>query len=105
MGEPDNRQDLDGDEQDQSEAFDEDNFDAADPGFDVADMKTFEEIPDVLDVTARAGDDDDDEALIAEELDDDDIIELELDAEEVDDDALEGEADIEYAAGEDIEEL
>lgn len=93
----DGRQDLDGDEQDQSETFDEENFDAADPGFDVADMKTFEEIPEVLDVTAREGDADDNAALIAEELDDDDIIELELEAEEVDDAALEGQADIDDA--------
>jgi len=91
----DGRQDLDGDEQDQSEVFDEENFEAADPGFDFGDMKTFEENPEVLDLTARLGDADDDEALIAEELDDDDIIELELEAEEVDDAALEGQADIE----------
>lgn len=82
--EPDNSQDFDGDEQDQSEAFDEDNFDAADPGFDTADMKTMDEQPDVLDVTARAGDEDDDDAAIGEELDDDEIIELEAQYEDAD---------------------
>lgn len=88
----DGRQDFDGDEQDQAETFDEDNFDASDPGFDTAEMRTFEEIPDVLDVTSRAGDDDDDEALIGEELDDDDIIEIELDSDatDIEDDDLRG---------------
>ena len=57
----DGRQDLDGDEQDQSEVFDEENFEAADPGFDFGDMKTFEENPEVLDLTARLGDADDDD--------------------------------------------
>jgi hypothetical protein len=80
----DGRQDFDGDEQDQAETFDEDNFDASDPGFDTSEMRTFEEIPDVYDVTTRQGDADDDEALIGEELDDEDIIEIELDAEDGD---------------------
>ena len=76
-----------GDEQDKAEVYDEDNFDDADPGFDFAEMKTFEEIPDVFDVTARADDSDEDESLIGEELDDEDIIEIELDTEDEDEDA------------------
>ncbi|WP_066682605.1 hypothetical protein [Caulobacter sp. CCH9-E1] len=42
-------------------------------------FRTFEELPDVLDVTQAEGDADDEDALIAEELDDDEIIELEQD--------------------------
>lgn len=47
------------DEQDQSEVFDEDNYDDADPGSDTSDFKTFEELPEVLDVTQADGDADD----------------------------------------------
>lgn len=43
-------------------------------------MRTFEELPDVLDVTQVEGDADDDDALIAEDLDDDEIIALEREA-------------------------
>jgi hypothetical protein len=43
------------DEQDQAEVFDEDNFD------EDGDFKTLEELPDVLDVTHREGDGDEDE--------------------------------------------
>lgn len=77
----------DWDEQDQSEVFDEDN--QVDGG---GEMRTFEELPDVLDVTHAVGDDDDEAALIAEELDDDEIIRLESDAELADfeDDDLAG---------------
>ena len=69
----------DRDDQDQSEVFDEDNqnLDSAEEGGN--DMRTFEELPDVLDVTSAVGDDDDDDALIAEDLDDDEIIALEAD--------------------------
>ena len=76
------------DEQDGAEVFDEDNQNLDNGG----DMRTLEELPDVLDVTHAAGDDDDDEALIGEELDDDEIIELEADAAEADfeDDDLAG---------------
>ena len=70
--------DVDGrDDQDGAEAFDEDTIGLDGVGEDDGgEMKTFEELPDVLDVTAAAGDADDDEALIAEDLDDDQIIEL-----------------------------
>jgi len=73
--------DSDWDGQDGAEVYDEDNQNLENGG----DMRTLEELPDVLDVTHAAGDDDDDEALIAEELDDDDIIRLEADAAEADD--------------------
>lgn len=68
------------DEQDQSEVFDEDNQSLDGAGDADAEMRTFEELPDVIDVTSAVGDADDEAALIAEELDDDDIIELESDA-------------------------
>jgi len=75
--------DLEGDwdGQDQSEVFDEDNQSLDGAGDMDAEMRTFEEMPDVLDVTSAVGDSDDDAALIAEELDDDEIIELEADGE------------------------
>ena len=59
--------------QDGAEAMDDDVI-----GRD-GEFRTFEELPDVLDVTQAEGDADDDDALIAEELDDDEIIELEQD--------------------------
>lgn len=71
----------DWDDQDQSEVFDEDNQNLDGAGGRGNDMRTFEELPDVLDVTSAVGDDDDDDALIAEELDDDEIIALEADEE------------------------
>lgn len=55
------------DDQEQSEVFDEDNFDEADAGAPTNEFKTFEEIPDVLDVTSADGDGDE------EDLDDLDI--------------------------------
>jgi hypothetical protein len=71
----------DWDGQDQSEVFDEDNQNPDSAGGAGNEMRTFEELPDVIDVTAAEGDADDDAALIAEELDDDEIIQLESDAE------------------------
>ena len=71
----------DWDGQDQSEIFDEDNQNEDEAGGPGNELRTFEELPEVLDVTSAVGDADDDEALIAEELDDDDIIRLESDAE------------------------
>lgn len=56
------------DEQDQSEVFDEDNYDAAD-GPPTNEFKTFEELPDVLDVTSAVGDAEDDEDIGAESVD------------------------------------
>ena len=70
------------DEQDQSEVFDEDNFDPADAGAPTNEFKTFEELPDVLDVTQAEGDADD------EEFDEDDLdLDEELSAEGVEPDA------------------
>lgn len=59
------------DEQDGAEAMDDDVI-----GKD-GEFRTFEELPDVLDVTQAEGDEDDDDALIGEDLDDDEIIDLE----------------------------
>ena len=61
------------DGQDSAEAMDDDVI-----GKD-GEFRTFEELPDVLDVTQAEGDEDDDDALIAEELEDDEIIALEED--------------------------
>jgi hypothetical protein len=59
--------DYEPDEQDQSEVFDEDNLDPTDPGRVTNEFKTFEELPDVIDVTSAAGDADE------EDFDEDDI--------------------------------
>jgi hypothetical protein len=68
----------DRDEQDQSEVFDEDNQNLDGDGrVSNGEMRTFEELPSVIDLTSAEGDDDDDDALIGEELDDDEIIALE----------------------------
>jgi hypothetical protein len=70
------------DEQDQSEVFDEDNFDPADAGAPTNEFKTFEELPDVLDVTQAEGDADE------EEFDEDDLdLDDELSAEGIEPDA------------------
>lgn len=89
MTPPDMDNDWDG--QDGAEVYDEDNQNLENGG----DMRTLEELPDVFDVTRAAGDDDDEEALIGEELDDDEIIDLEADAAEADyeDDDLVGRFD------------
>ncbi|HYD27872.1 hypothetical protein [Brevundimonas sp.] len=55
------------DDQEQSEVFDEDNFDEADAGAPTNEFKTFEDLPEVLDVTSADGDGDE------EDLDDTDI--------------------------------
>jgi hypothetical protein len=59
------------DEQDGAEAMDDDVI-----GKD-GEFRTFEELPDVLDVTQAEGDEDDEDALTAEDLDDDQIVDLE----------------------------
>lgn len=59
------------DGQDGAEAMDDDVV-----GRD-GEFRTFEELPDVLDVTQAEGDADDDDALIGEDLDDDEIVALE----------------------------
>lgn len=49
------------DDQDQSEAFDEDNVDASETGGVTNEFRTFEEMPDVLDVTSADGDADEED--------------------------------------------
>jgi len=49
------------DEQDQAEAFDEDMLDGDDRAYNALEPRTFEELPDLLDVTQAAGDADEDE--------------------------------------------
>jgi hypothetical protein len=61
------------DGQDGAEAMDDDVI-----GRD-GEFRTFEELPDVLDVTQAEGDEDDDDALIGEDLEDEEIVELEQD--------------------------
>lgn len=73
---------------DQSDAFDEDNADASETGGVTNEFKTFEEMPEVLDVTSADGDADEDE------FDEDD---LDLD-EELGADGVEPEADAQYGA-------
>lgn len=63
-------------EQDQAEILDEDNVIGAGDDIPPAEMRTFENIPDVRDETSALGDADDDAALIAEDLDDDEIVAL-----------------------------
>lgn len=62
------------DGQDGAETFDEETLGVGDDG-----KGTFEELPDLLDVTQAEGDEDDDEALIAEDMDDHEIVDAERD--------------------------
>jgi len=87
------------DPQDQAEIFDEsmtvggegDVALGGDSPLDIGeDMRTFEEMPDVYDVTSRAGDRDEDEELAL------DADEFDLDA--IDDDDLEEDNELDYAA-------
>ena len=76
------------DDQDQSETFDEDNADASETGGITNEFKTFEEMPDVLDVTSADGD-----------ADEEDFDEDELDIEDaMGADGVEPEADAQYGA-------
>ena len=63
-------------DQDQAEILDEDNVIGAGDDRRPAEMRTFENIPDVRDETSALGDADDDAALIAEQLDDDELVAL-----------------------------
>ncbi len=81
--------DPDFDGQDMAEVFDEDNqlteerrMAGGDDGF------TFEEQPDVYDATRKVGDDDDDEALIGDDLDDSEIVAMATDDDDLEDDDL-----------------
>lgn len=67
------------DDQDFSEVFDEDNFDEADSGAPSNEFKTFEELPEVLDVTRMHGDGEDEDA--EEDLETIDEADLDIDEE------------------------
>lgn len=72
--------DYEPDEQDQAEAFDEDTLDGDDRAYNALEPRTFEELPDLLDLTQAAGDADEDEArteLSEDELSLDDELSLE----------------------------
>jgi hypothetical protein len=77
----------DADPQDSAEAFDEDNLDLNE---ERNEMRTFEELPDLLDVTQAVGDRDDDEAVA---LDAD-----EFDEDAIDDNDLEEDSELDYHA-------
>ena len=77
----------DADPQEGAEALDETNYDLDEQRDE---MRTFEELPDVLDVTQAVGDRDDDEALA---LDAD-----EFDEDAIDDDDLEDDNELDYRA-------
>jgi hypothetical protein len=72
------------DAQDQAEILDEDNQSLDADGVVDDELKTFEDLPDVLDVTTAVGDEDDDAGLIGDDLTDDEIIALEEDQDDVD---------------------
>lgn len=75
------------DDQDVAEVFDEDNTNLETRGYgDTEDAEQFEDLPDVFDATSAVGDEDDDEALIGEDLDDEDIVSAARDNDDDDDD-------------------
>lgn len=75
------------DDQDGAEAFDETNLD---DDQDLGEMRTFEELPDLLDLTTAEGDRDDDEGLVLDAAD--------FDEAAFDEDAPEDEDEIHYRA-------
>lgn len=79
----------DGDDQDRAEVLDETNLDDSEG---VSRMRTFEELPDVYDVTRRDGDRDDDEGLAL------DAAEFEADAVNDEDELLEEDNELDYRA-------
>ena len=83
----------DGDAQDGAEALDETNTDDRE---EMNEMRTFEEMPEVLDMTTAVGDRDDDEALA---LDAD-----EFDEDAIDDDDLEEDDELNYRAADEERE-
>jgi hypothetical protein len=86
----------DGDDQERAEALDEDNTDDRE---EVNEMRTFEEMPDVYDVTQRTGDRDDDEGLALDSGDFTDEV-----AEAMGDELLEEDDELDYRAEADDEE-
>ena len=75
---------ADYDAQDGAEVFDEDNTNIESRRRGREDAEQFEDIPDVYDVTTKAGDRDDDEAAIGEDMDDEDIVADARDREDAD---------------------
>lgn len=93
------------DSQDQAEVFDEDNFDPEEAGGPGAEFRTFEEIPDVYDVTTRVGDARDSQALDGADFDPEAIDDEDLeDEDEVVDDDVYDETDQEDLADPDAED-
>ena len=81
------------DDQDGAEVFDEDNTNIESRRQGRADdAESFEDLPDVYDVTTKVGDEDDDEGEIGEDMDDDEIVAASADGDEDDeeDDDLKG---------------
>lgn len=78
------------DDQDQSEAFDEETTVGADRPPTSTETRSFEDLPDVEDLTCAAGDRDDDEAIALDAA--------EFDAEAVDDADLEDDQELDYRA-------
>lgn len=95
------------DEQDQSEVFDEDVM--GDEGLGPsADMRVFEELPDVYDVTSKLGDadvGDDLRAADADEIEDEELDDIDLDDDDgADDDTLDDDLEDEAEDSEDLDE-
>jgi hypothetical protein len=82
------------DEQDLAEVFDEDNTNTESQRLGGAeDGEQPEDLVDLFDVTKAVGDSDDDDALIAEDLDDDEIVDLAREDDDDDDDEDETDED------------
>jgi len=92
--------DIDG--QDIAEVFDEDNLDrdAVRLARDDEELN-FDDMPDVYDVTRADGDEDDDEAIIGDDLDDDEIVEISLQDEDENEDE---EDDDDFLAAESLDD-
>ncbi len=88
------------DGQDIAEVLDEDNLDSDSRRLARGDDElNFDDMPEVFDVTRADGDEDDDDAVIGDDLDDDEIVALSLD------DADEGDdQDDDYRASENLED-
>ncbi|MBS0295746.1 MAG: hypothetical protein JSR45_05495 [Proteobacteria bacterium] len=93
------------DEQDQAEVFDEDNLTADDDGGRAMEFRTFEELPDVYDVTQRQGDRRDEIEMDEASFDPDGVEEEDLEEEdEVVDTDVYDETDEEDVPDEDAED-
>jgi hypothetical protein len=88
------------DGQDVAEVFDEDNLDSDSRRLARSDEElNFDDMPDVYDATRADGDEDDEAAVIGDDLDDDQIVELSLE----EDDEGENDAD-DYRASDSLED-